>query len=260
MSAFSDLDMCLPFIESQSQYPAALVPGPIAPRHAAPRLAITISRQSGSGAHAVGEKLAQYLQTCVPHETLPWMLFDRNLVEHVLEDHNLPRRLAPFMTEDRVTGITDMIEELFGLHPPFYTLVDITTETIQHLAEQGNVILIGRGANVIARNLPHVFHVRLVASLEKRVAHMQELRGLSAKAARELVLAEDRGRRRYLKKYFHQDFDNPLLYNLVINTDHTTYDDAARLICEAALQHLRHRTLDTAAHRTEAASTVAPRA
>lgn len=238
MSASSDLDICLPFIESQYQY-AATTPIPLAPRHATPRLAITISRQSGSGAHAVGEKLAQYLQACVPHETLPWMLFDRNLVERVLEDHHLPQRLAPFMTEDRVTGITDMIEELFGLHPPFYTLVDITTETILHLAEQGNVILIGRGANVVTRNLSHVFHVRLVGSLEKRVAHMQELRGLGAKEAREIVRAEDLGRRRYLKKYFKQDFDDPLLYNLVINTDHTSYDDAARLICEAALQRLR---------------------
>jgi len=40
----------------------------------------------------------------------------------------------------------------------------LIAETILHLAEQGNVILIGRGANLVTRELQHVFHVRLVGS------------------------------------------------------------------------------------------------
>jgi cytidylate kinase len=62
---------------------------------------------------------------------------------------------------------------------------------------------------------------------------MQELEHLEHKRALELVEREDLGRRRYLKKYFDQDIDNPLLYHVVINTDLVPYEDAVRLIVDA---------------------------
>jgi hypothetical protein len=202
-----------------------------------PRRAVTISRQTGSGAHIVAGRLASYLQAHSPKDACPWTVFDRNLVEKVVEDHNLPHRLVRFMPEDRVSEIADTLDELFGLHPPSWTLVRQTTDTILHLAELGNVILIGRGATVITANLDYVFHVRIIGSLERRVKHVQELDHLSQKAALNLIRREDRGRKRYLKKYFDTDLDDPLLYHLIINTDHVPYDEAARIIGEAVLHH-----------------------
>ena len=46
---------------------------------------------------------------------------------------------------------------------------------------------------------------------------------------------EDRGRERYLKKYFNADINDPLLYHLIINTGLVGYDDAAKLIGDAVL-------------------------
>jgi hypothetical protein len=163
----------------------------------------------------------------------PWAVFDRNLVEKVLEDHNLPDRLAKFMPEDRISEMSDTMDELFGLHPPSWTLVRKTTETILRLAELGNVILIGRGANVITARLDSVFHVRLIGSLEARVRNMQKVNQSSVKAALELIQKEDIGRRRYLKKYFNKDIDDPLQYHLVINTDLVSYEEAAGMIANA---------------------------
>jgi cytidylate kinase len=140
------------------------------------------------------------------------------------------------MPEDRVSEIANTMDELFGLHPPSWTLVRQTTETILHLAELGNVIVIGRGATVITSKLDYVFHVRLVGSLEKRVAHIQELHNLNQKAALALIRREDRGRRRYLKTHFNTDLDDPLLYHLVINTDLVSYDKAAQIIADATLK------------------------
>ena len=80
-------------------------------------------------------------------------------MEKVLEDHSLPNRLARFMPEDRISEISDTMDELFGLHPPSWTLVRQTADTILHLAELGNVIVIGRGAAVITRKLDYVFNV-----------------------------------------------------------------------------------------------------
>jgi hypothetical protein len=179
--------------------------------------------------------LAEYLQERETDKRCPWTVFDRNLVEKVLEDHHLPKRLAQFMPEDRVSEITDTMDELFGLHPPSWTLVRQTADTILHLAELGKVILIGRAANVITRSLASVLHVRLVRSIESRVQYIAEIEHLSPKAAAEFVRREDTGRRRFVKKYFGQDVTNPLLYHLVINTDWVSYDEAARLIGQAVV-------------------------
>ena len=199
------------------------------------RRAITISRQAGSGGHTVAEKLRELLQAQEPEDSCPWAVFDRNLVKKVLEDHNLPASLARFMPEDRISEIEDTLDELFGLHPPSWVLVRQTADTILHLAELGNVIVIGRGANVITSRLDYVFHVRLVGSLEQRVKRMQESEHLNAKSAMELVQREDLGRRRYLHKYFNKNIDDPVLYHLVINTDLMPCAEAARLIAEAVM-------------------------
>jgi cytidylate kinase len=227
------LERCLSFINCQLQpadRPWTLGRGGTA-HHA-----VTISRQSGSGGHAVAERLVAYLQARAPEGACPWTFFDRDLVEKVIADHNLPKRLAQFMPEDRISEIADTMDELFGLHPPSWTLVRQTSDTILHLAEMGNVIIIGRGANVITAKSEGVFHVRLVGSLERRVKHMQELTDLGPKAARDFLQQEDRGRRRYLKKYFDKDIDDPLLYHLIINTDLISYEEAARMIGDEVLR------------------------
>jgi cytidylate kinase len=209
-----------------------------------PRRVVTISRQKGSGAHAIAEKLAAYLQARSPKDACPWTVFDRNLVEKMLQEHNLPQRMGQFLTEDRMSEITDTLDELFGLHPPSWTLVRQMTETILHLAEMGNVILVGRGAAVVTAKLDYAFHVQIVSALEKRIARVQELEKLGRKEALAVIRREDRGRTRYLKRYFDTDPDDPLLYHLMINTDLVSYDEAARIIGEAVLSGIvpPHRT------------------
>jgi cytidylate kinase len=202
-------------------------------------LAITISRECGSGAHCVATCLARYLQARTPKERGLWTIFDKNLVERVLEDHNLPSRLADLMPEDRIPELTDALDDLLGVHPPVWTFVQQTVETILRLADRGNAILIGRGAHVVTSKLDYVFHVRLVGSLESRIEHIQETRGVGRKDALALIRREDRGRQRYLKKYFGKDIGDPLSYHLVINTDLVPYERAARLIGEAALDYVQ---------------------
>jgi len=198
--------------------------------------AVTISRQAGSGGHSVAEKLAAYLQARTPKDACPWTVFDRNLVEKVLEDHHLPARLAQFMPEDRKSAIEDALEEVLGLHPPTSTLVPKIAETILHLAELGQVILLGRGANVITSALRNTFHVRLVGSMETRVEHMQRAHDMSRKVALAFIAKEDLGRRRYLEKHFKKDIDDPTLYDLVVNIDRISYSEAAQLIGDAVIR------------------------
>lgn len=225
------LERCLTFINCQMQPPRATVP---AYRDGEHRRAITISRQAGSGGHVVAEKVAELLQAQEAQGACPWTIFDKNLVEKVLEDHHLPSRLGKFMREDRISEISDTMDELFGLHPSSWTLVHQTAESILHLAQLGQVIIIGRGANIITRRLDYVFHVRLIGSPERRAKYVQQRDpSLSERQALELIQQEDHGRRRYLRKYFDRDIDDPMLYHLVINTDLVPYEEAARVIAGA---------------------------
>lgn len=221
----------LPFISSHvtaSNYPGRSRPA-IVPR------AVTISRQAGCGAREIADKLAARLQALYHGEAQPWTVFDRNLMDKVLEDHQLPKHIAGFLPEDRIPLLEDMLEEVFGLHPPQETVVKQTAETILGLASVGNVILIGRGGNVVTSKLGHVLHVRLVAPLEQRIEHAREAYGLPPSEARSFCIREDLGRARYLKKHFNADIEDPLLYHLVINTGLVSYDTAARLIEESLL-------------------------
>jgi len=223
-------DSCLSFISSQLQ--AAAESRALAEYGV--RRAVTISRQTGCGALVVAEKLAHYLQEH-PQNASPWTVFDRNLMDKVLEDHNLPTYLAKLLPEDRVSQLEDFLSELLEVHPPSRTIVHQTAETMLKLAALGNVILIGRGGNVVTARLPDVFHVRLVAPFEKRVAHAHKYYNMTEAEARKFCLTEDLGRARYLKKHFNADINDPLLYHMIINTSQVSYDAAARLIGEAVL-------------------------
>lgn len=200
---------------------------------------VTVSRQSGAGGISFAESLATLLTSRSPRGSVPWTVFDRNLVERVLAEHGLSEETARFMEEDDSPGLDDAVGEIIGLHPSRWHMVHQTTETILRLARMGNCILVGRGASIITSHLTGAFHVRLVGTEDARVAHLQEHLGVSRKAAREVMEKEDRGRVRYLKKYFRTDVNDPTGYHLVINTDRVGYEEAARIVGEAVLARSR---------------------
>jgi cytidylate kinase len=113
--------------------------------------------------------------------------------------------------------------------------VEHITQTVWRLAIMGNVILIGRGSNIISAHLPHVFHVRLVAPLRERVRQVEKYYQVKPAKAAQMVQELDEARRRYLRQYFRTDIDDPLQYHLTINTAHTGYEKAARIIANLVI-------------------------
>ena len=206
----------------------------------APGTAITISHQTGSGTREIAEELARILQETEPHGAYPWTVFDRQLVEKALEEHHLPKALAKKMPEDKRSYIDDVMDELFGLRPPSWVLVPQVVETMLRLAVAGHAILIGRGAVVVTRRLPDVFHIRLIASLPRRIERVQKLHKLTLEAAARFVEQEDRGRERYVKANFHTRLEDESLYDLVVNTDRIPFADAAALIADGARRYFRN--------------------
>jgi len=224
-------EQCLTFINCQlAPATSATVP--------AIKPAITISRMTGAGGRTVAGKVAEYLQPRAP-APCPWTVFDRDLMDKVMEDHHLSKSVAKFIPEGHKPFIRDALEEILGLHPSAWTMVQHTAETIWKLANMGFVILVGRGANVVTASLKNAFHVRLVGSQERCSQRVQEIYRLEAKTALEFIRTHDAGRKRYVKEHYHKEIDDPLLYDLMINTDRITYDDAARMIGDAVIQRFK---------------------
>jgi cytidylate kinase len=201
---------------------------------------VTISRQTGAGSKPVCEKLVHIMDEYSEPEGIKWAFFDRNLIEKVLEDHNLPKQISDFMPEGKYKHLNAVVNELLGLKPAEWTLTHKTTDTILQLARMGNVVIVGRGANIITSKLKNTFHVRLIASLEKRVEHIKSLMELSEDEALNYIKKEDEKRKKYLKSYFHADADDPLLYHMTVNTDLLTHKGAAYLIAEAVVLKFSH--------------------
>jgi len=199
---------------------------------------ITISRMCGAGGRTVASKLVEYLQPRTPAGRC-WTIFDKKLIEKVLEDHHLSKRIAAFLPEDHKSVLAEMIDNIRGLHPPTATLVKQCVETIWNLASDGNVILVGRAANVITANLENVYHVRLVGSLENRIARVEEVYELGRNDARKFIEVQDTAKRRYMEEYFGREIDDPMLYHLVINTDKISYEQAAQMIGDAVINRFK---------------------
>jgi len=225
----TNLISCLSYINSNSK-PATR------PSETAVRRAVTISRMAGCGAVFVAEQLAIYLEEHAPTPGRKWTVFDRQLMSKVLEDHHMPLYLAKLLSEDRTSFIQDTLADIFNVHPTADKMVKIIAETILQLAEIGSVIIVGRGANIVTARMPHVLHVRLVASLEDRIERVCHEYNKSPEEARSFCLKEDPARTRYIKTYFKTDINDPVNYHLVINTSWLDYENAARMIGEAVLR------------------------
>ena len=225
----ASLERCFSFVHSHTAAPGHPPVYPVA------RRAVTISRQAGCGAVIIAERLAQYLQRHTRHATAKWTVFDRELMDKVLADHDLPKYLKKFLPEDRTSQIEDALADLFGVHPPTRTVVQQTSETLLQLAGIGCAIIVGRAGNIVTANLPDVLHVRLVAPLEDRIERICRDDNKTPDEARRFCIEEEQARARYVKTYFHADVDDAMLYHMVINTSRVGLENSVRIIGNAVL-------------------------
>jgi cytidylate kinase len=228
---YSLFDSCKSYISAQAEHAAQKT------KQMLP--SVTISRETGAGAVSVAKLVAAEMEKRVKTPDYPWAIFDRNLVERVLEDHDLPKRIKRFMPEDAMPEFRSALEEFLGLHPGKWALFEHTTETVLRLAKEGNCILVGRGSSIITRHLKHVFHVRLVAPFEQRVRHCEEYYQLTHREAAAFVTHVDTARKRYIHQHFNCEIDDPHHYHLIFNTGKVSFEETADLITQGILKMSR---------------------
>jgi hypothetical protein len=104
---------------------------------------------------------------------------------------------------------------------------------IRGLAHEGNVLVLGRGGQVLLRTHPGALHVQTVAPFDHRVEEIMARHTLPKRAAQNRVRASDRARFDYLRRYHDADWLDSTLYHLVLNSDRLTVATATDLIIAA---------------------------
>lgn len=191
---------------------------------------VTVSREAGSGGSSFANLLARKLNAESPTSVL-WQVYEGNLIAKMLEENQLPSRLARFLPEQRVPELTASIGELVGLHPSLWDLIQKTNKTMRRLAARGHVILVGRGANFVTADLENGIHVRLVAPAEHRAAYLSQRYNISLKEAHAFNIKCEAARRSYVKTHFGANVSNPCAYDFVFNTARSSLEETASTVC-----------------------------
>lgn len=203
---------------------------------------ITISRQYGSG----GEEIAQ--RVC---DVLGYTYFDKNMLVQVASEMGLSEEQVVDFYEDTYK-MRSFVERLIGsrrvkvetwqkdqktgtktLHVDSLNEeqgVKLVRDTILATYEHGNVVIVGRGGQVILKEHPGVLHVRIMAPLGARALRIKERDKLTLGEATDRAKQKDQAATTYLSKFFEIDWDNPLLYHLVLNTGRWELDAAADIV------------------------------
>ncbi|GAB4532246.1 MAG: cytidylate kinase-like family protein [Anaerolineae bacterium] len=179
--------------------------------------AITISRQMGSR----GDELAQEVAG-----RLDWRCVCRDLINQAAQAAGVPQVALADIDELGFLGLRPSAREWAAYQSQIARI-------IRQLADEGNVVIVGRGGQVVLRERPDVLHVRVVAPWQIRVARLRERRHISAEAARACLEASDRARARYLRRSHGVRPDDPTLYHLILNTGLLELSQAADLIIQA---------------------------
>jgi len=176
---------------------------------------IALTQEMGSLAKDVAEKLAA---------DLGLQVMRHEVVDHVSSRMHVPTSLINRLREGKAGAIE-------RLRADRASLAVYVTEELLEVAERGNVVVRGWGATAVLRPVPHVVCVRITRPFEKRVAWLQEQLGSGeASDAEEEIRRSDRAHAARMHAQFGVTWGDPLLYDLVLNTDRVSVESCAEQI------------------------------
>jgi cytidylate kinase len=111
------------------------------------------------------------------------------------------------------------------------------SEIVCVVGRQGNAVIVGRGANWLV-DPRFGIRTRVIAPLERRIEEVRRIENVDAEAAAALVRAHDVETERYIRRTFGRSIEDPLGYDLVINTANLDVRDAVVLVRDALLHKL----------------------
>ena len=180
---------------------------------------ITITQNYGSNGLEVAKKVA---------DGLDWDLFDDRKIQELAQGRGVSHQEFERFDE-QAPGYWEV---LFNNEPRMF--LDLLESVIYDLASKGDGVIIGHGSQVLLRNFDCAFHVRLFASETHRADRIAATHGLTIQNGLDLIRKRDKEQVGYFKFAFHNDIDDPVLYDLIINTQKFDTATMASLVIAAA--------------------------
>lgn len=118
--------------------------------------------------------------------------------------------------------------------------VHLLEKVMRDLAAEGNIVMVGRGANLILKDVPGAFHVQIVASVEARIQSLMQHAHVDRREALARLWASDRARTDHIRRYYNQSWTDSTLYDMVLNSEHIDAAEAVQLIVTAARSRAQH--------------------
>lgn len=202
------------------------------------RSVVCVSHTSGSGGDEVGRQVA---------DRLGYLYVDEDIVARAAAAGGLePGEVAD---EERrksyATRILDMLAEGGGNAWAVAATAGVEVvrpedvralirETVSQTAARGNVVIVAHAASHALEPGPDLLRVLVTASTETRQKRMATTERLDEARAARAIKDSDAGRRDYLKRFYSVDAESPTDYDVVVNTDHLSAEQAAEIVVHAA--------------------------
>lgn len=189
---------------------------------------INIGRQLGSGGKLIGQQLARELN--IP-------IYDRTLIDMAAKESGLCKEV--FEEKDEQKGIISrlfevvpfMSDSMYGNCLSDEALFQIQSDVIRHLSEQGSCIFVGRCADYILRDEPHVINIFITADEADRIRRIRERHPeLSDEQARTFMQRADHKRSSYYNYYSAHTWGQAATYDLCINSSQLGIEGTMRFI------------------------------
>ncbi|GAK58417.1 hypothetical protein U27_05391 [Candidatus Vecturithrix granuli] len=176
---------------------------------------ITISRQSGS----LGTIIAKMLK-----EELHFEYLDKAKIEEILvSEYGIPEEHVEKFDEKKPA-----FWDIFSSDKDRY--LHFMKTAIYEFARKGNTIIIGRGGQVLLKDVPGALHVCIVAPTELRIERIKTRYNYNDKLAEQIIRHSDSGRTGFHKFFFHVNWEDSSLYDLILNTQTYSVEQAVNVI------------------------------
>lgn len=179
---------------------------------------ITISRGTFSGGQRLAECIAQKMEyRCLGREVLVEAAREYGVPDQKLSEALTKRPgLLEFLTRERKHYLACI------------------RATLCKEAKDGNLVYHGHAGHLLLRGVPDVLRVRVVANMEFRVSALTDHHNVSREQAIQYIKKMDEERVRWTKFLYHEDWQDPALYDVVINLDRVKLSDACETVCHIA--------------------------
>ena len=175
---------------------------------------ITISRGSFSGGKTLSECLAAKLgYRCIGRETI----VERAAASGVSHEELLAALLNP-------PGFWERFQH------KRYQYLTLFQAALAEEVKNGNVVYHGNAGHLMLKGVPAVLRIRIIAPIEMRLRMVQERLKLTSNEALDYIQKMDEGRKKWTQFLYGVNWEDPALYDLVLNLEHMDIEEACEVI------------------------------